>query len=183
MTGTDPKPPRSRGPFSRSTLRWLAAGGVGIVTSIAIFVAMAAAVDSVDVVDRMFRIFPLTQTTLSEGDECAAGNVASHRAVPIEGVIGYWRGDDWVPLADADVEGENAVTGSAHVDVARDGAFRFIAAFPDEAAAACGGVEPAPTEAPQRLTVRAKGCADRRVPVTDAWVPHAVALECPDRER
>jgi len=179
LSGIDRKPPHPPAPAARAALRWLVAAAIGGGTSIALFVGMATAIDAVDIVERMFRIFPLTQTILTDADACASDEISSHRAVPIEGVVGFWRGETFIPLADAEVTGENAVTGAVPVEVGADGAFRFVAAFPNEAAAACGG---APAEAaPQGLSVRAPGCANRRVPVTGAWVPHAIALECPER--
>jgi len=149
LSGIDRKPPHPPAPAARAALRWLVAAAIGGGTSIALFVGMAytfgfavaaiaTAIDAVDIVERMFRIFPLTQTILTDADACASDEISSHRAVPIEGVVGFWRGETFIPLADAEVTGENAVTGAVPVEVGADGAFRFVAAFTNEAAAACG---------------------------------------------
>jgi len=166
----------------RATIRWLVAGGVGVTITIALFVVMAAALSGVDIVGRMFRIFPLTRTAVVGSDECADGGIAAHLAVPIEGVVGYLRNDQVIPLFDADLIGDNAVTGETPVEVAKDGSFRFIAAFPNPDPAACRESEPLKDGAAQRLTVRARGCTERIVPVTAAWVPHAILLDCAVRD-
>lgn len=160
-------------------IRWLVSGGVGIGVAFALFAMMAASVDAVDLVGRVFRIFPLIRTTLSGGDE--RGEVPRFRAVAIEGTVARLRDGELVPLSDAVVIGENAVTGEVPVEVSSSGEFRFAAAFPNPALAPCTGCPPEPREVPQRLTVRAPGCAERIVPVNTAWVPHTILLDCGDR--
>jgi hypothetical protein len=166
----------------RTAFRWLVAGGFGAVVTASLFVAMSAAIDGVDIVGRMFRIFPLTQTAVPDPDDCADPEIASHLAVPIEGVIGHMRGDRLAPISDAVVVGVNAITGETPVDVSADGSFRFVAAFPDNTPTTCPGVKPLKEGTPQRLVVRAPGCVERIVPVTAAWVRHTVFLDCADRD-
>jgi hypothetical protein len=166
----------------RSAIRWIVAGGVGAASALALFAAMAASIEGVDIVERLFRIFPLTQTVLPDTDECGADGTASHLAVPIEGVVGHLRDDGMAPLPDATVVGENAITGTMPVDVSSNGTFRFVAAFPNDEPSACRDAESVTEGAPQQLVVRAPGCAERIVPVTAAWVPHTVLLDCAGRD-
>lgn len=166
----------------RAAIRWLVAGSVGLAVTLSLFVAMAASLNGVDIVGRLFRIFPLTQTAITSPDECAEGGIASHLAVAIEGVVGHLRGDQLTPLSDADLIGDNAITGETPVDVADDGSFRFIAAFPNDDPAACRETKPLKAGATQRLIIRAPGCTERIIPVTAAWVPHAILLDCETRD-
>jgi hypothetical protein len=166
----------------RSALRWLVAGSVGVAVSFSLFVMMVTAINGTDIVDRLFRYFPLIQVSVTVDDECAEGEPPPHLAVAIEGVIGYMRGDELKYLSDAVVRGENAVTGATEVDVSGDGTFRFIAAFPDNAPSACPAGAAVMKEKPQQLVIRASRCVDRRVPITAAWVPHTILLDCPDRD-
>jgi hypothetical protein len=67
------------------------------------------------------------------------------------------------------------------VEVSAEGVFRFVTAFASNAPSACG---PAPDSAPRanrELVIRAEGCTERRIPVTSAWIPHRVLLDCAAR--
>lgn len=172
----------SQWPQVRGALRWLVAGAIGAAVTLSLFVAMAAAIDGVDIAERLFRIFPLKQVAASATDECAAGGAPPHLAVPIEGVVGRLRDDQLAPLSDVIAMGDNAITGATPVDVSSDGSFRFVAAFRDDAPSTCPESRPAMEDAPQQLTFRAAGCVERIIPVTAAWVPHTVLLDCTDRD-
>ena len=177
MPGPPPSPERSRSPL-RGVARWLVAGAVGAAITLGVFVAMAALTEGRSLLDRMFRIFPLTSAGLSTTDECARADTIAGSAVIIEGTVGTNRGGRFQPLPDAEAIGSNAISDAIAVELAGDGRFRFVTSFPGEAPAPCVD-ETAPTGGErQQLVFRAPGCRERRVPVTRAWVAHPVVLDC-----
>jgi len=179
MIGPDEPAPPGRHPFLRAALRWLMAACVGSVASLSIFVLMTRVVDASGLVDRLFRVFPLIRTELDPDEAC--GDASLLRAVSVDGVVGTLRDGRVEPLADAVVVSEDARSGPRPVDVSAEGRFRVVAAFPDDRPSACPPGERAAAGAALHLVVNAPGCSERRVPVTQAWVPHSVLLECPDR--
>ena len=99
-------------------------------------------------------------------------------ALTIEGTVGRNDGSGFQPLPDAVVVGQNAISDSIAVEVSGDGRFQFVTSFRNEAPSPCGEqVAPDGGEA-QLLIFDAPGCAERRVPVTRAWVTHRVVLDC-----
>lgn len=174
-TPLDP-PADSRSARLRGALRWLVALAVGGATTLGLFALMAGVVDATWIVQRMFRIFPLTQTPFASDEDCSER--ALWRAVAIEGVVGTLRGGALRPLPGMRAEGHDPVSGTVAVDVAADGSFRFAAAFADEAPSACAGAATRTSGPPPRLVFRAPHCKERVVPVTAAWVPHAIVLDC-----
>jgi hypothetical protein len=174
----DPETER-RFPLLRGLLRWLVAGGVGALASLALFVGMGWLLDTSHLMDRLFRVFPLKQTVLDADEAC--GDTPLLRAVTIEGVVGTLRAGRLQPLVDAEVRSDGPGSGTRPVEVSGDGGFRLVAAFPDDRPSPCDTGARSATAPVQHLIVRAPGCSERRVPITRAWVPHAVLLECPDR--
>jgi len=159
---------------------WLAAGGVGAAITACLFVLMAVLVDASDLVARMFRIFPLSQTEVSPNDSCAIPSL--RRAITIEGVVGRLRAGTLQPLPDAAILSDDPLSGRRTVEVSAEGSFRFVAGFPDDAPAPCGDTERPAIDTVQHLVIRAAGCTERTLPVTRAWVPHTILLDCPARE-
>jgi hypothetical protein len=166
---------RGYSPAMSELLRWLGAGTVGVVVTFALFVAMTRLVDGPSILEGVMRIFPLILAPPTPEDECAA-RLAS--AVTIEGVVGEYRDGIFHPRSDAETSSDDALGGARKVDVAPDGSFRFVTAFPRDVPTDCPAVE-APIQATtQRLLIRAPGCQDRSVPVTRAWLAHRVVLDC-----
>jgi hypothetical protein len=178
MSGSNDSPAPRRSPRHRGAVRLVAAAGVGVLTTALIFVVMALLIDPTALVDRMFRIFPLIQTELAADEACEDGPLL--RAVTIEGVVGHIRDGVLRPLRDVEVVGGERESEAVPVDVSADGSFRFATAFPDAAPSPCDGRQRAPVAVAQQLFFRAPGCAERRVPITRAWVPHAIVLDCED---
>ncbi len=158
--------------------RWLVAATAATVITALLFGAMTRLADGRWLVDRLVRIFPLEQTVLPEEDDCS-GQPLLDAAITIEGIVGTRSRDEgFQPLTRAEIVGHDALGASRSVQVEPGGIFRFVTAFASGAPSSC----PAPSPKPQRLEIRATGCRARSVPVTPAWVPHRVLLECePDR--
>jgi hypothetical protein len=180
MPGPDDPSPDDRSTRIRGAIRWLVTGAIGVLTTLSIFAAMAFSLDATDLVGRLFRLFPLTQTELATTDECRTD--ASHLPAPvlIEGVVGHLSGGAFRPLGDAAALGDDSVTRAVAVEISAGGAFRFATTFPSDAPSPCGPGRPTGGES-QVLTFQAPGCIERRVPVTRAWVPHSIVLACPER--
>ena len=174
-----PTPPPERPPSPlRGAVRWLVAGAVGVAITSCVFVAMSLVTEGTSILEQMFRIFPLTRGEVSTTDECARADSVLGDAITIEGTVGTKSGDGFRPLAGAEVIGSNAISDAIAVEVSGEGRFRFVTSFRSEAPSPCGErVAPSGGER-QRLVFRAPGCAERRVPVTRAWVPHRVVLDC-----
>jgi len=167
----DSDPPRFR-----SALRYLIAGAIGGATALGIFATMAWTFDVSSIVMRMFRIFPLIQTSLEGEGACDESDL--WQAVIIEGAVGTLRNGELQALPGASAEGRDGSDRVVPIDIAADGSFRYVAAFPNEAPTTCDRGERSPIGPPPTLVVRAPGCAERVVPITRAWVPHAISLDC-----
>jgi hypothetical protein len=154
------------------------AGGIGAGTTLGLFFAMSAVVDGTSILQRIFRIFPLIRAEISSTDECARAGTVLSNALAIEGTVGTSSGDGFRPLANAEIIGRNAISDAIAVDVSGDGRFRFVTSFESDAPSPCGERVAATGGDRQQLLFRAPGCAPRRVPVTRAWVPHRVLLDC-----
>lgn len=175
----DPREPRPRrSPVLHELLRWLVAIPIAAVVAGALFVAMAALVDGSWLVERLIRVFPLREKTLTPEERCELATLRSAPAVTIEGTVGTRIDGHFVPLADAEVRGEGGIAAGGDVEVGADGRFRLATALPVDAPPEC---PQAATPTPQ-LVVGAPGCILRRVPVTPAWVPHRIVLSCPRRD-
>lgn len=160
-----------------AVLRWLVAGGFATVVTLLLFATMTRLVDGSWILDSLIRVFPLQQTQLPPEDECAAIPPLGG-AVTIEGVVGRYRDGVFQPLPEAHIVGRTALGVDAEVEVAENGIFRFATAFPNQLPPTC----PPPETVEQRLRIRASGCEERVVPVTRAWIPHRVLLDCPARD-
>ena len=156
-------------------LRWLVAASLATLVTLVIFIAMTRMIDGTWLLDSLIRVFPLTQTEIPPGDECSPSPLLGP-AISIEGVVGRYRDGDFDPLPAAEVVGHNALGKEVLVEVSEHGIFRFVTAFADESPSPCPRV---PTR-DQKLRIRADGCQERSVPVTRAWLPHRVLLECQD---
>ncbi len=156
-------------------LRWLMAGSVATVVTLVIFIAMTKMIDGTELLEGLVRIFPLTQTEISPPDECPAVPLLGP-AISIEGAVGRYRNGEFEPLAGAQVVGQNALGNAVDIEVSEQGIFRFVTAFADQAPTAC----PIVPTSDQNLQIRASGCKDRSVPITRAWLPHRVLLDCGD---
>jgi hypothetical protein len=172
----DPTPP----PHSplRSATRWAVAGAVGAGITLGLFVAMSVVTEGTSLLERVFRLFPLIRAEISTTDECAAAGRSLPEVVPIAGTVGTDDGGGFRPLADAQITGRNAISDAIDVEVDGNGTFRFATSFPSDAPSPCAESGAATGGERQQLVVRAPGCAERRVPVTRAWVAHRVLLDC-----
>lgn len=164
-------------PMPGRVLRFVVAGGVATVITLALFVTMTRLVDGSWILESIMRVFPLEQTTLE--DPCAAWE-SERELVPIQGIVGYYGSDGFVPLHDAEIIGEHAPSDGQIVDVSPEGVFRFVTAFEDELPPAC--TKPSvPGVTGKRLLIRAAGCQPREIRITQAWMPHRVLLDCESR--
>jgi hypothetical protein len=152
------------------------AAGIGVAMTVCVFIAMSTLAEGPSILQRLFRIFPLIFAEVSTTDECA--RPVLNNVLSIEGTVGTIGDAGFRPLADAEVIGSNAISDAVEVEVASDGRFRFATTFRDEAPSPCGEQVVASGGERQRLVFRAPGCAERRVPVTRAWVTHRVILDC-----
>jgi hypothetical protein len=159
-------------------LRWLVAGGLATVVTLALFVAMTHMIDGTAILESLIRVFPLIQIELPPPDEDCSDGPRLDNAVYIEGVLGHYASGTFRPLGDAEIFGLNALGNEQLVEVSETGVFRFVTAFPSQAPSPC----PVAEVIPQRLRIRAEGCQERSIPVTPAWIPHRVLLQCPGRE-
>ena len=105
---------------------------------------------------------------------------------PVDNVVGFYIQVDDVLIRSPGVNnsykwaggGRNAISDAIAVEVSGDGRFQFVTSFRSEAPSPCGEqVAPSGGEG-QYLVFNALGCAERRVPVTRAWVTHRVVLDC-----
>lgn len=156
-----------------AALRWLVAGGLATAVTVLIFATMTRLVDGSWILDKIIRVFPLHQTQLTPEDECDAVPPLGG-AVTIHGVVGSYRDGVFHPLPQARIVGRTALGAESEVEVDPNGVFRFATAFPNEAPSLC----PPPETVDQQLRIQAPGCRERTVPVTRAWVPHRVLLDC-----
>lgn len=171
----DPRPPRS--PFLHELLRWLVAIPIAAAVAGVLFVAMASLVDGSWLVEHLIRVFPLHEKELTREERCELAALRSAPAVTIEGTVGTRVDGRFEPLGDAEVRGEGGIAVGGDVEVDAGGRFRLATALPVDTPPECPG---AATATPQ-LVVGAPGCIMRRVPVTEAWVPHRIVLTCPRR--
>jgi hypothetical protein len=165
-------------------LRWGIAGSVATAMTLAIFIAMTRMIDGSAILATIVRIFPLTFASLEGDGECDEDDLLAG-AVTIEGAVGYHGADGFAPLADAEILRENTSARERTVEVRADGSFRFVTAFASDAPTSCppprkeeDAVDP---KTVQQLRLRAPGCVERRVPLTRAWQPHRLLLECRER--
>jgi len=172
---TGPESPKP--PLLAAVLRWLVAAALAASVTLVIFVAMTRMVDGAWILDRILRVFPLEQTALA--DPCEAWETEA-ALVPIQGVVGYYGPDGFVPLHDAEIVGEHAPSDTQTVEVSPEGVFRFVTAFADERPPACA-TPAVPGATGKRLRIRAPGCVPRDVPVNRSWIPHRVLLDCEAR--
>ena len=159
-------------------LRWVVAGGLASIVTLALFATMTRLIDGRWILERLVRVFPLTTTELTQEDDCSGG-LPLGGAIDVQGVVGFYDGAGFRPLPDAKIDGRNALGNDSPVEVNAGGVFRFVTAFPTGEPTSCD--HPPPED--QRLRIRAAGCTERTVPVTAAWVAHRVLLECEGRSR
>jgi len=166
----------------RELLRWGIAGSVAAATTLAIFIAMTRMSDGSEILASLVRFFPLTFATVDV--ECDEEDLLAS-AVTIEGAVGYHGPDGFAPLPDVEILRENTSAGERTVEVSADGSFRFVTAFASDAPTSCPpqeeGEDAFDPKTVQQLRLRAPGCVERRVPLTRAWQPHRVLLECSGR--
>lgn len=171
-------------PLLHALLRWVLAAALAAVVAGGLFLAMALLVNGSGLIEKLIRVFPLTAKQLTPEERCELASLPTSPAVTIEGTVGYLADGRFVPLDDAEVGGDPGVIAGRGVTVDADGHFRFATALPSGARteagdlpAACAGQS---RETPH-LVIRAPGCRERRVPLTEAWVPHRILLSCPER--
>lgn len=174
-------PPDDRSARIRGAIRWIFAVCIGVFTTLSIFGAMALSIDATAIVERMFRYFPLIPAEISTTDECQTDDADGPAPVLIEGVVGHLDDGAFRPLPDSEVTGDDSVSRTVVLELSHEGEFRFATSFPSDAPSPCGRDESSTGGESQLLIFRAPGCSERRVPVTRAWVPHRVVLECPSR--
>ena len=175
-------PPDDRSTRLRGAIRWLVMGCIGALTTLSIFAAMALSIDATEILQRMFRLFPLIQTELSTTEECQGEGSHLPAPVLIEGIVGHLNDGAFRPLPDTEVTGDDSVSRSVVLEISNEGGFRFATTFPSEAPSPCSLDERSTGGETQLLIFQALGCRERRVPVTRAWVPHRIVLECPSRQ-
>jgi hypothetical protein len=173
------RPPSDRRLLLEAVVRWVVSAGMAVGLTLVIFIAMTRVIDGDMILDRLLRIFPLEQTVLAAEDPCAVDESQLRSAVVIEGQIGTQRAGGFAPLPGAQILGDDRASEPRRVEVDGDGRFRFATAFPKDGPAPCLDGPPQPA-ASQRLWVRAPGCTERSVPVTNVWIPHRVLLDCAD---
>lgn len=159
-------------------VRWVVVSVVAAVTTLALFIFMMRLVDGSVIWDRILRLFPLEFASV-EVDPCE-GWESRQLLVTIEGSVGFYAPEGFVPLADAAIVGEHAPEDGVAVEVAPDGVFRFVTGFAIERPAACSELDEPGTKK-KRLIIQAPGCVSRDVPVGRSWIPHRVLLECDSR--
>jgi hypothetical protein len=159
-------------------LRWSIAAAVAIGMTLAIFIAMTRMIDGSDILATIVRIFPLSFASPEDQGACED---ELPNAVTIGGSVGYYGAEGFEPLIDAEIFREGARGGQQSVGVSADGVFRFVTAFASEAPTRCPRDDGFDPNTAQQLRLRAPGCTERSVPVTRAWLPHRVLLECSER--
>jgi hypothetical protein len=170
----------------RTALRWLqaalggAAVAAGVTAALAVLVqhAGSAPVSDPDPV-------PVASAACGEGF-ALVGAQPVHLATR----VGYqpWPGGGFAPIAGAELFELHAGLESApHQEERRvaitdlDGALEFVweRRFSDEYA--CGALTSAWKQSTHLYALRAPGCAERTIVVTDRWAPPELLLECEDR--
>jgi hypothetical protein len=161
----------------QEALRWAVAIPLALLVALALFAIVAKGLDGSWIAKALMRVFPLRQTALTPKERC---EIEPRPAITVEGSVGYRAGDAFVPLPDAEIRGEHVVGASRGLDVDASGRFRLVSALPGGSPECVPGVGGTAAATPH-LVFRAPGCVERRVPLTAAWVPHRVLLDCPAR--
>ncbi len=173
LTGDEATAPAAYTLSMIGLIRWLLYASLAMACTLLIFIGMTRMVDGSWIIDKLIWVFPLTLTQIEPADDCDGGP-ALGSAVRIEGIVGHYRGRGFEPLPNAEVLGYDARGDAIPIEVSERGAFTFATAFQRDEPSGC----PTTPAAKQRLRIRARGCAERSVPVTRAWRPHRVLLEC-----
>jgi hypothetical protein len=181
MSGPSGYPSDEQPGLLKSLLRWAVAAAVATLVTLVLFTVMTRLIDGTWILEGLIRVFPLSTAQVTPEDECAIDEATARPAVSIAGEVGYYANGSFVPLPDARIQGDDGARPPHPVEVAADGAFRFVTAFPDETPSPCRYDGEKPPAETQWLIVGAEGCSERRVPVTRAWVSHRVLIPCRDR--
>ncbi len=159
-------------------VRWVVSAAVAGTVTTAIFLAMTRLVSGEWLLAGLLRIFPLG--TSAPAVDCLE-LVGRSAPVKIEGELVALEEGRFVPIADGTIFAGRGPEAAPLGRTDAKGAFEIVLAFPLEAPASCRErVEAAPVRS-RTITLRAPGCVERRVPVTPAWVPHQVVLDCGER--
>jgi hypothetical protein len=154
---------------------------VGVTVTVGLFTLVLGIRIQPETVERLFHLFPLRQVPLTPEDRCELGPRRLQDAVSIEGSVGTLVGERFVALQDAEVLGERLAAANEWMAVEPDGGFRFVTALPKAEDVACQTApDGTPLPTPQ-LVIRAPGCAERRVPVVNPWIPRRILLSCNTR--
>ncbi len=165
-----------------AAIRWLVSATVAGSVTAFLFLSMTRLVSGEWLYEGLLRIFPLGNG--SPSSECLE-MVGEPAAVTIEGEIGYLESGSFVPIRDGVIVGGEGEDAMLLGRTSSNGGFEVELRFAAETPTSCEDRQPAPraTRRSRMLTLRAPGCTERRVPITPAWVPHRVILECQERER
>ncbi len=166
-----------------AVIRWVVSASVaGSVTAL-LFLTMTRLVSGEWLYQGLLRIFPLDQG--APGKECLE-IVGEGATVTIEGELGYYDAGRFVSIADGELfemtGGEATLLGRT----SDSGGFEVELRFAADTPASCrdpAAPRPRPADRSRTISLRAPGCAERRVPITPAWVPHRVILDCAERGR